>query len=178
MDEVFDKENGKIEQSVNIEKQSINSTNTPLHNLLNDEKDQFAYAGFWIRFWAFLVDVIMVWGLKQIFVMPFTYLFDWSTEDFLSPYTFLSAVVFYLYFVLLTKYFGQTLGKMIFGLKVIPLTEEKFSWKTVLFREWIGRYISTSFMFLYFLVAFLPKKQGLHDFFSDTAVIHENYRVR
>jgi uncharacterized RDD family membrane protein YckC len=47
------------------------------------------------------------------------------------------------------------------------------TWDTVLFREWIGRFISASIWILYAIVAFLPKKQGLHDLFADTAVVHE-----
>ncbi|WAA10149.1 RDD family protein [Fervidibacillus albus] len=170
MDEKFETEKGFQLPKLNIRSDCYEETTYEV-------SDQYAYAGFWIRFWAFLVDLIVVWGLKQIFVTPFSYLFDWNMEQFLSPHTFLSAIVFYLYFVLMTKYFGQTLGKMIFGIKVIPLMEDNLSWKTVLFREWIGRYISTKVIILYVLVAFLPKKQGLHDYFSDTAVIHEHYRI-
>lgn len=73
----------------------------------------------------------------------------------------------------MTKFFGQTLGKMVFGLKVIPLNDERLSWSTVIFREWIGRYISATIWILYVIAAFTPKKQALHDMFADTAVIHE-----
>ncbi len=65
---------------------------------------------------------------------------------------------------------------MVFGLKVISLKEEKLTWGTVLFRELIGRYITFStgiLHLLYILVAFLPKKQGVHDLIADTVVIRE-----
>ncbi|MER2059482.1 MAG: RDD family protein, partial [Niallia sp.] len=51
--------------------------------------------------------------------------------------------------------------------------KERLTWDTILFREWIGRFISGSFIILYALVAFLPKKQGIHDLFADTTVIHD-----
>jgi uncharacterized RDD family membrane protein YckC len=89
-----------------------------------------------------------------------------------SPVSISSAVIFYLYFVLMTKFFNQTLGKMVFGLKVINLDQERLTWGTVLFREWIGRFISATIVIGYIIVAFLPKKQGLHDLFTDTTVIH------
>ncbi|MCM3054201.1 RDD family protein [Caldibacillus thermoamylovorans] len=149
---------------------------TKLVNDNEESADLYAYAGFWMRFCAYLVDLIVIAGLRQLIVSPILGFLDQESADgIFSLPNILSAVVFYLYFVLLTKYFGQTLGKMIFGIKVIPLKEKRLSWQTVLFREWIGRYISASIFILYALVAFLPKKQGLHDYFADTTVIHENY---
>lgn len=154
----------------------IKMNSTKLVNDNEESADLYAYAGFWMRFWAYLVDLIVIAGLRQLIVSPILGFLDQESADgIFSLPNILSAVVFYLYFVLLTKYFGQTLGKMIFGIKVIPLKEKRLSWQTVLFREWIGRYISASIFILYALVAFLPKKQGLHDYFADTTVIHENY---
>lgn len=90
-----------------------------------------------------------------------------------SPQRVLNGVVFFLYFVLMTKFWNQTLGKMIFGLKVVALKEEKktISWGTILFRELIGRYISKVTWIGYLLAGLLPKKQALHDVFADTGVV-------
>lgn len=62
---------------------------------------------------------------------------------------------------------------MVFGLRVVDLKGEKLTWGTILFREWIGRFISATIFVGYVIVAFLPKKQGLHDLFADTSVVHE-----
>jgi uncharacterized RDD family membrane protein YckC len=62
---------------------------------------------------------------------------------------------------------------MVFGIKVVDLEGNHLSWRTILFREWIGRFISATLVIGYVIVAFLPKKQGLHDLFSDTTVVHE-----
>lgn len=138
------------------------------------------YAGFWLRFWAYLIDIIAVWSLDHLLVKPVFKALNLSQYDFtiLSPITIGSAVVFYLYFLLMTKYFGQTLGKMVLGLKVVSLKEESLSWGTVFFREVVGRFIVRTLMFgfTYILVGVLPKKQGLHDIFSDTSVIQEKNR--
>nr|WP_062356961.1 RDD family protein [Bacillus kwashiorkori] len=141
-----------------------------------DPVDNLVYAGFWMRFWAYLVDIILIAAITGMIITPLFRYFDWPMNEIslFSPYTLATAAVFYLYFILMTKFFQQTLGKMIFGLKVIPLKEKSLTWGTVIFREWIGRYISVTVKILYFLVIFLPKKQGLHDIFADTAVIHEN----
>ncbi|MGP7818439.1 RDD family protein [Niallia sp. 01092] len=136
--------------------------------------NEFQYAGFWMRFWAYLADLLIIGSLNRILIYPIFRWMDIPLHEggIFSTVNISTAVVFYLYFVLMTKFLKQTLGKMIFGLKVIPLKKEHLSWDTVLFREWIGRFISASIFILYVLVAFLPKKQGLHDLFADTAVVH------
>lgn len=138
------------------------------------------YAGFWLRFWAYVIDLISIWSLDHLLIKPVFKALNLSQYDFalLSPITIGSAVIFYLYFLLMTKYLGQTLGKMVLGLKVVSLKEETLSWGTVFFREVIGRFIVRTLMFgfTYILVGVLPKKQGLHDIFADTSVIQEKNR--
>lgn len=146
-------------------------------NHSTDTNLDHAYAGFWMRFWAYLIDLTVIGSLHRIIVHQVAEYFGWS-DQFFSLQTVLSALVFYLYFVLLTKWFGQTLGKMVFGLKVVSLKGDKLDWVTVIFREWIGRYISVKIWILYLVVGFTPKKQGIHDLFADTTVIHEQYLKR
>ncbi|MBV7507384.1 RDD family protein [Bacillus sp. sid0103] len=132
------------------------------------------YAGFWMRFWAYLLDLVVVGSIVRLLLKPVFRIIDipLSGSSMFAPLSIASAVIFYLYFVLMTKYFNQTLGKMVFGLKVIDLKRDQLSWGSILFREWIGRYISATILVGYIIVAFLPKKQGLHDLFTDTTVIH------
>ena len=133
------------------------------------------YAGFWMRFWAYLLDIIVIGSIERILINPLFRLLDISlyNQSMFAPIAISTAVIFYAYFVLMTKYFGATLGKMVFGLKVVTLAGEPLSWNTILFREWIGRFISVTVVIGYVIVAFLPKKQGLHDLFVDTTVIHK-----
>jgi uncharacterized RDD family membrane protein YckC len=136
--------------------------------------ESIRYAGFWMRFWAYLLDIIIVGSLVRLLIKPFFRLLDVSLAEtnMFAPISIASAIIFYLYFVLMTKYFNQTLGKMVFGIKVIDLKTGTLSWNTILFREWIGRFISATIIVGYIIVAFMPKKQGLHDLFTDTTVIH------
>jgi len=138
----------------------------------------FHFAGFWMRFWAYLLDLLVIAGINGILIKPVFRAFDLplAGSGIFSAIDILTGLVFYAYFILMTKYFSQTLGKMAFGLKVIPLGGKPLSWGTVLFREGIGRYISATINLLYIIVAFMPKKQGLHDIFAETAVIHEHVK--
>ncbi|KZZ85664.1 RDD family protein [Bacillus sp. SJS] len=134
------------------------------------------YGGFWIRFWAYLVDLAVIAGINAILIKP---IFIFSGSDggssMFSPKPLLELLIFFLYFVLMTKFLNQTLGKMIFGIRVVSLNQEKpLSWGTILFRELVGRFISKTVWIAYIVAGFTPKKQALHDLFADTAVVHEN----
>ncbi|MFE8697017.1 RDD family protein [Cytobacillus sp. FJAT-53684] len=133
------------------------------------------FAGFWMRFWAYLLDLIVIGSIDRLIVNPVFRLLKIPLNEFsiFAPISIVTAIIFYAYFVLMTRFFNQTLGKMVFGLKVVHLEGKSLSWSTILFREWIGRFISATVLVSYVIIAFLPKKQGLHDLFSDTTVVHE-----
>ncbi|MCQ6274397.1 RDD family protein [Bacillus sp. V3B] len=139
------------------------------------EAPYYKYAGFWMRFWAYLLDLVVIGSINGITVYPIFRALDFSRSDasMFAPISIVTAVTFYAYFVFMTKFFGQTIGKMVFGLKVISLQGQKLNWSTIIFREWIGRFISGTILILYVVVGFLPKKQGIHDLFADTTVVYE-----
>lgn len=132
----------------------------------------YFYAGFWIRFFAFMVDIIMIACLNKILWRS---LFQLSADG--KMYFVCSTLVYLLYFILMTKLTnGQTLGKMIFGIKVICFKEKELSWSTVLVREGACRFIfKLSFLFLcYVSVIITGKKQHFGDLFADTSVVTLN----
>jgi len=134
------------------------------------------YAGFWMRFWAYLLDLLVVGSIDRLIVYPLFRLFGLSADKatMFSPIAIVTAIVFYSYFVLMTKFFQQTIGKMVFGVKVVALNGEKLTWLTVIFREVVGKFIAKFILFIGFLfVVFSEKKQGLHDQIADTTVVHE-----
>ncbi|WP_088006643.1 RDD family protein [Indiicoccus explosivorum] len=133
-------------------------------------------AGFWVRFWAYLADLLITAALAGLLIRPLFMLTGWGGDaaSWYAPVGILSSLLFYAYFVLTTKFLGQTAGKMIFGLRVVRLDDQPLDWGTVLFREWIGRFFSAVIWPLYWIVGFTPKKQGIHDFIADTTVVHEN----
>ena len=137
-------------------------------------------AGFWIRFWAFVVDIIIVASIVGIIVNPLFHFFGWSLKEthWYSPMTIVSGVFYYAYFVITTKFWQQTGGKIIFGLKVKGKNGEKLDWFTVLFREIIGRFISNKIPIIYLMVAFMPKNHGLNDIIADTIVVQEKVFIK
>lgn len=133
-------------------------------------------AGFWIRFWAYTADILILSSIGMLLIKPMFRLFSWELHNpvWYAPFSLITAFLFYAYFILMTKFWSQTVGKMIFGIRVVSKNGAKLTWGTVIFREWIGRLISIIPLNLpYLAVAFTPKKQAIHDFIADTLVVHE-----
>lgn len=139
----------------------------------------YFYSGFWIRFFAFLIDICCIQAVTTATLGLFYRLNDLTpVSGGFSVYAGFSLVIYLGYFALLTKLNqGQTIGKMIFGIRVISFSEAELSWKTVLIREVCMRYV-LQFHFI-FLLGYLPaifssKKQHIGDYFADTSVITIN----
>lgn len=133
-------------------------------------------AGFWLRLWAFMIDGLIISAAIGILINPIFYLMDWSLmkTPWYAPLAIISTVVYFSYFAIMTRFWQQTVGKMIFGLRVVKVDGQQLDWLTVLFREVIGRFISNTIFYLpYLAVAFSPKNQGLLDYIADTIVVHE-----
>lgn len=173
-----EKEN-PIENNRVVENQQMKEISQPIHpsgyDIETIERFEFKHAGFWTRFWAYLIDMVVIFSISRLIVYPVFRMAGWdlTRNEWYAPIVIISAVIFYAYFVLMTKFFQQTIGKMVLGIKVISLKNEKLTWSDILFREWIGRFISTTILILYAVIAFTKKKQGIHDLFADTTVIHE-----
>lgn len=132
-----------------------------------DDYPNYFYAGFFIRLFAFTIDLIMIGSIQRIGLF---FLGDGVLR------TALSLMIYLLYFILMTKFTnGQTVGKMIFGIRVIALDEKELSWQTVLVREGFGRYLQKVVLILYGLVIFTPYKQHVVDLLTDTSVVTLNY---
>ncbi|GAB3061090.1 RDD family protein [Virgibacillus ainsalahensis] len=137
------------------------------------------YAGFWMRFWAYLVDLIIVFSVNGILLSPLKFINDGVAIDvgYWTLTGIFGSIIFYLYFLLMTRFFRQTLGKMIFGLKVIRNDDQPLQWSDLLFREVVGRFLHRVLAILavlYLVVAFTSQKQGIHDMIANTRVIHVN----
>ncbi|OJG35195.1 hypothetical protein RV00_GL003026 [Enterococcus devriesei] len=145
--------------------------------VFNHYPDYF-YSGFWIRFFAYLIDLLCISAITSILLGLPANLLGWNeSTDLISIYGISTLVIYLAYFILLTKLnHGQTIGKMIFGIRVVCFTEAVLSWKTVLVREGACRFIlrGSFFMLGYLVAIFTPNKQHLGDYFSDTSVVTIN----
>ncbi|MBH0229681.1 RDD family protein [Halobacillus yeomjeoni] len=158
--------------------------NHPQFSIIDKHKadiTKLIYAGFGIRFFAYIIDLLIVWSVNSIIIRPLIRLLNIESAklwiEMLSAENILTSIIFFLYFILMTKYFRATLGKMIFGLSVESLNGKPLSNGQIIFREFIGRYISMAVFGLpYLVVAFTKRHQGVHDLFADTSVIKNRFQ--
>lgn len=185
MNEVSENQDApRVEEEVMEKRMAVDDERTVRHANVQQpppykESEGFFLAGFWLRVWAYLIDLIVIGSITRLIVKPVFKVLDISLVEgsMFAPISILSAIVFYGYFVLMTKFFSQTIGKMILGIKVIDLKGRRPTWGTVIFRELIGRFISSTIFILYIVVAFTTNKQGIHDLFADTTVVQEKKKL-
>ncbi|MDF1526336.1 MAG: RDD family protein [bacterium] len=137
-------------------------------------KEQFVVrAGFFRRLAAFAIDWLTLSIIADI--VRFAYRIGSGTEPgmgHLDIALFLSTVLFLLYFTLLTGEGGQTLGKMLMGIRVQLTDGSPVGYRRAFLRT-LGYTVSVFFMtFLGFLWALWDKKnQAWHDKIAGTEVI-------
>lgn len=138
----------------------------------------YFFAGFWIRGFAFIIDILCIQAITSISIGSIFSVAGWTKDSyFWSIYALMSLLIYLAYFILVTKLTnGQTIGKMIFGIQVISFDEEKLSWQTVLIREGACRFILKYplLMIGYLPTIFSGKKQHIGDFLSNTSVVTIN----
>lgn len=153
---------------------------------------QVRYAGFWLRFVAYLIDDILLSVISFVIALPFigTIIFSGialSDLDKCEESTFLGIAgivgtvllliitliaVSWLYFALMESSKQQaTLGKMALGLKVTDMEGNKISFGRATGR-YFGKIISGMILMIgYILAGLTEKKQALHDMIAGCLVI-------
>jgi uncharacterized RDD family membrane protein YckC len=125
-------------------------------------------AGFWVRVWALLIDLILV----GVVTAPFRHVMHIS--QFGGDVTFDSPSMLpllALYGALMWKLRGTTVGGIIFGLKVVRLDDRPIDWATAIVRA-LGCFLSLIVCGLGFLwVAFDQDRQSWHDKIAGTVVV-------
>lgn len=134
----------------------------------------YAYSSFGIRFLAYIIDMIIVSALFTIikFFIPLGEDVKFMGLGILASLNIIISLAYFTITSLITR--GQSLGKIITGLRVVSLDGFDLSNSQILIREIAGRYIQNKLIFLYTLALFTPKKQTLIDLFTDTAVVRED----
>ncbi|MCE7793341.1 RDD family protein [Salipaludibacillus sp. CUR1] len=152
-------------------------------SIVTEEEITVQYAGFWMRFWAYIVDLIVVSSINGLVLFPLFLVMNVNelTWGIFTLAGVISVIIAYAYFILMTKKYRQTLGKQLLGIKVFSYEAKELTWLDVIFREVVGRFIHQSLTFtnlLYLIVAFSQEKRGLHDRIGNTFVALEPRKTR
>lgn len=140
-----------------------------------DDLPKAAYAGFWIRTAAYLIDLIFV-SLFTALIFNLTLYRIWGRgiED-LWLVGLLELVILITYFALSNYYFkGQSFGKMLMGIRTIRSDGQALDKNTLLVRELAGRTIIKIIPILAVFLIFDKQRRHLIDILCGTVVINEN----
>jgi len=154
------------------------------------------YAGFWLRFVAYLIDSVILGCIQFILIMPVLAIFgigavakangvdfkdDAATASFIAgimAFAFLYAIVYYslktLYHSLMesSKYQGSV-GKLALSLRVTDTEGNRVGFGKALLRN-IAKVVSDWTMAIGYIIAgFTAKKQALHDLIASTLVVQK-----
>ncbi len=70
----------------------------------------FSLGGFWMRFWAYLLDLIIIGSINRIIIYPIFRMLDVSIAGGgLTPIAIATLITYHLYFLLMTKYYKNRL---------------------------------------------------------------------
>jgi len=135
------------------------------------------YAGFWTRFVSYLIDMIVIYAISSLLnTISFGLLNKVLDFPILGEESLSYVIVMFTYFISMTYFFSQTLGKMIMKVKIETNRGDKLSFADVVYRELVGRLLTIFLAYLpYLAVAFTNKKKGLHDFIADTVVVKGDF---
>ncbi len=135
------------------------------------------YASFGLRLLAFILDIIVVVAIETLvfWLIPNDHFVSRHIiPNFGSVDSAISAGILWLYFIVLTKRFGATIGKRALGLRVVMSDGQPVDWFTIMVREMAGKIFSTLPLGLgFWWVSWDTRKQALHDKIASTVVIKE-----
>lgn len=152
-------------------------------DLLTDDVatfNQVEYAGFWLRFAAYVIDAIIAWIILTILFLIFGFgnLFFRDPEA-INPRMwgalgFVYLAVFLYFPVMESSKWQATLGKRAVGIIVTDINGNRISFLKALGRT-LGKILSALVVYIGFIMAgFTDKKQALHDFLANTLVVKGN----
>ena len=137
-------------------------------------------AGFWVRFAAFIIDSLLFYALLSVLGIISAIAVPQIAYHSSPKAAQIALLLIYfvglfgipcLYYTLMTASTGQTLGKMVFNLKVVQTDGSPLSILRS-FLRWLSYFLSTIPLGLgYLFPAFQKDKRALHDLACGTKVI-------
>jgi len=134
-----------------------------------------AYAGFWVRLAAFLVDALILAAVMLVIGVGFL-----ATRSSVAMEVVLAlglAASWFYFSFMESGPSGGTLGKRAFGLQVLSDRMERISFPRATVR-WAARALSAVLAIGYLIQPFTARKQALHDLVARTVVLSRVPRPR
>jgi uncharacterized RDD family membrane protein YckC len=138
-------------------------------------QEAIAYAGFWRRLLAYLIDATFLFGIEFTLASA-VYLLAPGNLQAIANVAPVSGAIWWAYFAVLESSPARgTLGKMALSIYVGDLHGDPVTFRRAVLRNFLKTLSSLLLGMGWILAAFTPRKQALHDLLSGTLVLR---RVR
>jgi uncharacterized RDD family membrane protein YckC len=140
-----------------------------------------AFAGFWRRLLAFVIDYIFLFGV-ELALAAIVYVFVPTTVSAIQGGSLraieevgpvMSAIGWAYYGIFESSPARGTLGKMALGLYVGDIHGDPITFRRAVWRNWLKVLSWVTLGTGFVLAAFTPRKQGLHDLLAGTLVLRK-----
>ena len=144
----------------------------------------YNFAGFWIRFGAFIVDYVVTYVVT--FAIGFAYgsylarngavLLTEEDVLFLTAISYLIIILYHTFFI--SSEYQATPGKILLGIKVVDYDGQRVSVAKA-FGRTLSYFLSGIIIGIgFFMIGFTDKKQGLHDYLAGTYAVRETPKAQ
>ena len=146
--------------------------------------ETYNFAGFWIRFGAFIVDYVVTYVVT--FAIGFAYgsylarngavLLTEEDVLFLTAISYLIIILYHTFFI--SSEYQATPGKILLGIKVVDYDGQRVSVAKA-FGRTLSYFLSGIIIGIgFFMIGFTDKKQGLHDYLAGTYAVRETPKAQ
>ena len=140
-------------------------------------------APFLLRCGAFLIDYIVIVSIPVITLLLSRFMGNDGAKllgSSINNAGWLIAVLLGLTnFIILPMVSGQTIGKMLTGLRIVQLDGFSASTRAIVLRQTLGYILTAASFGIGFLISVLSGKgRALHDYIAGTVVIYADRRLR
>jgi uncharacterized RDD family membrane protein YckC len=155
---------------------------SPNHANINGTREKLVYAGFWIRFLANFLDLLLLFTFAVLLLLSIAALIALTGKDSIV-HNSIAAPLFYgsiilvsiAYYVLLEGGSRRgTLGKRWLNLKVTDRIGNRLFFMRALWRLTAHLFSYLPFGLGFFIQPFTPRRQTLHDLLAGTIVVREH----
>ena len=136
-------------------------------------KTEIAFAGFWRRSLAYLIDATLLAGVEIAIASSIAVL---APTDFQSLANVIpvSSALWWAYFVVMESSPAQgTLGKLALGLYVADVHGDPITFRRASFRNAFKIFSTLILLAGWVMAGFTPRKQALHDLLAGTLVLRK-----
>ena len=129
------------------------------------------YSGFWRRFAAFFIDVLVLL-IPSVLLLFICIALGFGEDSMMTNLA--NGILSLLYFAgMESSSYQGTVGKRAMGIRVCDMNGKQLSFANALGR-YVGKILSSLLLCTgYLMIAFTSRKQGLHDIMAGTVVLYQ-----